>query len=59
LFGRPGRPGQPPGKLLFLKAADELTQAVAKFPDGTSLVDQAQTDLEQGFMVARSSACAS
>ena len=52
-------PASPQGKLLFLKAADELTQAVAKFPDGTSLVDQAQTDLNDGFTAARTSACAS
>lgn len=52
-------PASPQGKLLFLKAADELTQAATQFPAGTSLVDQAQADLDQAFTVARTAACSS
>jgi len=52
-------PASPQGKALFLKAADELTQAAAQFPAGSALFDQAQADLDQAFTVARSSACSS
>jgi hypothetical protein len=48
----------PQGQQLFLKAADELIQAAAQFPAGTSLVDQAQADLDQAFVIARASKCA-
>ena len=50
-------PVQPEAAKDFRTAASELDSATAQFPGGLSLVDQAQTDVTNGFLLARAAGC--
>ncbi len=51
-------PASPRAKELFLAAATDLTQAASQFPSGGSLVDQSKRDLDEAFVAAEASRCA-
>lgn len=50
-------PAQPEAAADFRTAASELDSAVAQFPGGQSLVDQAQADVAKGLALARTAGC--
>ena len=50
-------PAQPEAATDFRTAATELDSAVAQFPGGLSLVDQAQADVSKGLVLAHAAGC--
>ena len=50
-------PAEPEAAQDLVTAARELDSAVSQFPDGASLVDKAQTDMQAALTLARTAAC--